>query len=50
MTYQVFSLLVSVDGLAKRFEIAAVSLDSAMADLREALAGEVLLIQYGVSK
>jgi hypothetical protein len=47
-TYRTFEVLASIDGVAKFFEIAAVSLDAAMADIREVFCGEVSSIQYKV--
>ncbi len=48
MTYRTFEILTSINGAVKFFEIDAVSLDAALADLSEAYAGEVLCIQYKV--
>jgi len=46
--YKLFDILVSIDGAAKNFEIQAVSISSAMADITQAFAGEIRLIQYRV--
>lgn len=45
--YRNFSILVKIEGEAKRFEFPAVSLESAMADIRQAVYGDVELIQWG---
>jgi len=45
--YKTFNLLASIDGEAMMFEFPAVSLDAALADLQQAFAGEVKLIQWG---
>lgn len=47
MEYQTYKLLVSFSGKPKWFEFAAVSLDAAKADVREAY-GDFELIQWGI--
>jgi hypothetical protein len=47
-TYRTFEILALIDGVAKFFEIPAISLEAAMADIREAFAGEVTSLQYKV--
>jgi len=45
--YRSFYVLVAIDGIAKSFDaISGVNIDSVLADLREAFAGDVRLIQY----
>lgn len=47
--YKTFDLLVTIDGTVKLFEsLRAIDTASALADIGEAFAGEVLLVQYRV--
>lgn len=47
MAYQNFRLLVTIDGEVQSFDIPAVSVEAALADIKQGFAGEVKLIQYG---
>ena len=45
--YKNFWLLVKIQGEGKWFEFPAVSIEAALADIKQAVYGEVELIQYG---
>lgn len=47
MTYRTFSILANLNGTVKSFEIVAIDIGGALADLRAAF-GDAFLIQYSV--
>ena len=48
MTYRQFYLLVTIDGVVRSFDTIALTLNGALADIRESYFGDVQLIQWSV--